>query len=119
LQEAELLTKGLIKYYLDRHAFNTIKKIKSKLRRFVLCNFKQKYIKEQIKTRYGDCFQCGKCCNLLYRCPFLEGSEGYALCAIYHNGRPKQCKAFPIDYKDLKDVDYLCGYYFNDDLKTN
>ena len=31
-------------------------------------------------------------------------------------GRPKQCEAFPIDPKDLHDVDFLCGYFFNEEI---
>ncbi len=108
----------ILQYYIDRHARRTIKKINSKLRRFVLCTFKQKYVEKQQRTRYGDCFQCGKCCSLLYKCPFLEGPEGNTRCAIYHKGRPKQCEAFPIDYKDLHDVEFLCGYFFHDELEN-
>lgn len=108
----------ILQYYIDRHAKRAIKKINSKLRRFVLCTFKQKYVEEQQKSRYGDCFQCGKCCSLLLKCPFLEGPEWNTKCAIYHKGRPKQCEAFPIDHKDLHDVEFLCGYYFNDEVEN-
>ena len=75
-------------------------------------------MEEQQKSRYGDCFQCGKCCSLLLKCPFLEGPEWNTKCAIYHKGRPKQCEAFPIDHKDLHDVEFLCGYYFNDEVEN-
>ncbi len=109
----------ILQYYIDRHARRTIKKINSKLRRLVLCIFKQKYIEEQEKTRYGDCFQCGKCCSLLYKCPFLEGPQWNTRCAIYDKGRPKQCQAFPIDPQDLHDVDFLCGYYFDAEVRMS
>lgn len=107
----------ILQYYIDRHAIRTIKQFNNKLRRFVLCVFKQKYVEQLEKTRFGDCFQCGKCCSLLYKCPFLEGPEGNTRCTIYEKGRPKQCAAFPIDYKDLHDVDYLCGYFFSEEVE--
>ena len=108
-----------IQYYIDRHAKNTLKHINNKLRRFVLCTFNQKYVEKKQQARYGDCFHCGKCCSLLLKCPFLEGTDGNTKCAIYNNGRPKQCEAFPIDPKDLHDVDYLCGYFFSEELKNS
>ena len=108
--------KRIIRYYIDRHAKKTFKKLNSKLRRFVLCTFNRRYVEKKQNSRYGDCFQCGKCCTLLYKCPFLEGPEGNTRCIIYHKGRPKQCQAFPIDSKDLHDVEFLCGYYFSDEI---
>ena len=62
---------------------------------------------------------CGKCCQLVIPCPFLEGQEKTAeadhlTCLIYHKGRPPQCIAFPIDERDLADVNFQCGYYFLD-----
>lgn len=107
----------LLQYYIDKHAKRTIKKFNNKLRRFVLCTFKQEYIEDKQKTRFGDCFQCGKCCSLIFKCPFLEGTDGNTRCSIYDKGRPKQCAAFPIDYKDLHDVDYLCGYFFSNEVE--
>ena len=97
----------------DRHPAGIITKLKNKVRRFVICNLKEDYLKEQEAKRRGECLQCGKCCSLVYRCPFLKGSRENIWCQIYHNGRPKQCIAFPIDEKDLADVNFECGYYFD------
>ena len=43
---------------------------------------------------------------------FLKGSGENIWCQIYHNGRPMQCIAFPLNEKDIADVNYECGYYF-------
>jgi len=107
--------RAFIQYYIEAYAKKTLKKIGSKIRRFILCTFNKKYVERKQSYRYGDCFDCGKCCTLLYKCPFLEGPEGNTRCIIYNRGRPRQCKAFPIDIKDLYDVDFLCGYYFKDE----
>jgi Fe-S-cluster containining protein len=53
--------------------------------------------------------QCGKCCSLVFRCPFLNRENQ---CTIYHKGRPRHCKTFPLDNKDLQDIGGECGYYF-------
>ena len=91
----------------------------NKVRRFILCLLGKDYVKEQEKLRFGDCVLCGKCCQLVIPCPFLEGQEKTAeadhlTCLIYHKGRPPQCVAFPIDERDLADVNFQCGYYFLD-----
>ncbi|MBI5181578.1 MAG: hypothetical protein HZA06_01545 [Nitrospirae bacterium] len=99
--------------YSENQDTNIITKLKNKIRRFILCNLHKDYIKEQESHRRGICLQCGKCCRLVYRCPFLKGSGENIWCQIYHNGRPKQCIAFPIDKIDIADVNFECGYYFD------
>jgi hypothetical protein len=93
-------------------------KVGNKIRRFILCLIGKDYVKEQEKLRFGDCVLCGKCCQLVIPCPFLEGKEeveaDHLSCLIYHKGRPPQCVAFPIDERDLADVNFQCGYYFLD-----
>lgn len=88
------------------------KMVYHKIRRSYLCYFNPEYVKENEAARTGECFGCGKCCTLVFRCVFLEGSEEQARCQIYDIGRPKPCGAFPIDPKDLADVNFLCGYSF-------
>ena len=90
-----------------------INPFKSKIRRFILCKFYKDYVEEQLEKKGGDCLQCGKCCKFLYRCPFLIGFNGNIRCLIYNHFRPSQCIAFPVDIKDLEEVDFKCGYYFN------
>jgi hypothetical protein len=31
---------------------------------------------------------------------------------MVYEGRPKPCVAFPIDERDLADVNFQCGYFF-------
>ncbi|MBI5746610.1 MAG: hypothetical protein HZA13_06395 [Nitrospirae bacterium] len=89
-----------------------VQKIANKIRRYLLCKTGNGYIEKQMAVRLGDCLQCGRCCRLIYRCPFLAGSGSNIRCLIYHKGRPDQCRAFPIDRRDLGDVDFRCGYFF-------
>lgn len=89
-----------------------LQKIINKIRRYRLCKLNKGYITKQVEMRFGDCLQCGRCCRLTYRCPFLVGLGSHIRCLIYHKGRPEQCRAFPIDNRDLMDVDFRCGYFF-------
>ena len=83
-----------------------------KIRRFLVLRFQKTYVEAQIEERQGECNQCGNCCEILYRCPFLVKIEdGSSLCSIYED-RPKQCAAFPIDDKCLSEVDFDCTYTF-------
>jgi len=84
----------------------------NKIRRSYLCYFRPEYVKQFEASRLGECFGCGKCCTLVFKCVFLSGSDEQARCRIYNVGRPKPCGAFPIDPKDLADVNFLCGYSF-------
>ena len=89
-----------------------------KIRRFFLLRFKEKYVEKQMEERQGECNQCGNCCEILFRCPFLvKVEDGSSLCSIYEN-RPKQCAAFPIDDKCLSEVDFDCTYTFGQTQKV-
>lgn len=83
-----------------------------KLRRLYLVHFRLQYVQEQLKKRRGHCLQCGKCCRFAVKCPHLTEDNK---CDIYNLKRPKQCVYFPIDEKDLADVNFECGYYFVED----
>ena len=86
-----------------------------KFRRFYLVEFRRGYVRRQLALRKGECRQCGQCCSLLLICPLLTRQ---GLCRIYHRGRWKMCKAFPIDERDISDVVLTggtCGYYFESD----
>ena len=111
--------RKLTKSYSSSH----LTKVGNKVRRFILCLIGKDYVKEQEKLRFGDCVLCGKCCQLVIPCPFLEGQEeveaDHLRCLIYHKGRPPQCVAFPIDERDLADVNFQCGYYFLDSKRTD
>jgi len=88
-------------------------RLSNKIRRFFLCAVKPSYVEEMIQHRGGECVQCGKCCKLVFKCPFLGGTDENPRCMVYE-GRPKPCVAFPIDERDLADVNFQCGYYFSD-----
>lgn len=70
------------------------------------------YVRKQLERKRGICLQCGKCCQFAIRCNHLTLDNK---CDIYNLKRPKQCVYFPIDERDLADVDFKCGYYFVDD----
>lgn len=83
-----------------------------KLRRFFTVHFRKEHVDRQLLAREGDCHQCGTCCNFSFPCPFLTKDR---LCVVYGRMRPKACKAFPVDQKDIEDVRICggtCGYRF-------
>lgn len=83
-----------------------------KIRRFFAVHFRKKYVAGQLQARQGDCRQCAVCCSLGIACPLLTKDR---LCAVYGTFRPKACRAFPIDEKDIDDVRACggkCGYRF-------
>jgi len=88
-----------------------LSRLSNKIRRFILCAVKPRYVEEMIQHRGGECVQCGKCCKLVFKCPFLGGTDENPRCMVYE-GRPKPCVAFPIDERDLADVNFQCGYFF-------
>lgn len=94
-------------------ASNRLSQLGNKVRRFFLCAFRPEYVREQERLRGGDCVQCGKCCKLVFKCPFLGGTDENPRCMVYE-GRPKPCQAFPIDRRDLVDVNFQCGYFFDE-----
>lgn len=93
---------------------NRFIQIGNKFRRAILCVIRPEYIRRQEAIRGGECVGCGQCCKLVYRCPFLGGTDEHPRCMVYDD-RPKPCQAFPIDERDLVDVNYRCGYFFPSD----
>jgi hypothetical protein len=82
-----------------------------KIRRFALVRFRPGYVERQARSRTGDCDRCGRCCEILFQCPFLIKDGEGSRCRIY--GRHfEQCVAFPIDDRDLADVEHRCTYQF-------
>ena len=82
-----------------------------KVRRFALVRFRPGYVERQAAFRTGDCDRCGRCCEILFQCPFLIKTGEGSRCRIY--GRHfDQCVAFPIDDRDLADVEHNCTYHF-------
>ena len=90
----------------------TFRQAFGKIRRFAFTHFRKKYVHHQTAVRQGACNQCGNCCEILFRCPFLlKTADGMTECSIYHS-RPGQCAAFPIDSRCLSEVDFDCSYTF-------
>jgi hypothetical protein len=87
-------------------------KVANKIRRFFLCVVPSEYVRRQTALRQGESVGCGRCCKLVFQCPFLGGTDENPRCLIYNGARPNQCAAFPIDERDLADVNYLCSYSF-------
>lgn len=63
------------------------------------------------KTREGQCHQCGACCQLMVRCPFLryDPRTSKARCRIYVL-RPPACRKYPRVAEEQ--VCLPCGYRF-------
>jgi hypothetical protein len=83
-----------------------------KFRRFWLVHFRKEYVHRQLPVRKGKCHQCGTCCNLLFTCPMLTKQRR---CFVYGSCRPQACKVFPIDQRDIDEVNFCsghCGYRF-------
>lgn len=88
-----------------------------RIERYVLCRRFGDYVERSIEKRRGSCRRCGKCCVYLFiRCRFLKYDEkGRAICPVYPL-RPKQCRAFPINQRDIDEISKWgvdCGYYFD------
>jgi len=86
-----------------------------KARRFYLVHFRPRYVAESIARRQGDCHRTGAYCNLLFTCPIFS-AKPLPTCRV-HDYKPKVCKMFPIDERDLSDRDIVspetpCGFTF-------
>src|SRR3954471_12228755 len=88
------------------------RQVQGKVRRFVSANFRKKEVIEKLALRTGECNRCGACCEILFKCPFLKKhGDGTTTCGIYED-RPNQCRLFPIEQKDLREVRGQCSFYF-------
>jgi hypothetical protein len=86
-----------------------------KARRFYLVHFRPGYVARSIARRQGECHRTGACCNLLFTCP-IYAAKPLPTCRV-HDYKPKVCKIFPIDERDLSDRDIIspevpCGFSF-------
>ena len=86
-----------------------------KARRFYLVHFRPRYVAESIARRRGHCHRTGACCNLLFTCPVFTPLP-LPTCRV-NEYKPKVCRMFPIDERDLKDRDIVspdlpCGFSF-------
>jgi len=79
------------------------------IRRQVLSRLRPGYVARARRSRRGECRQCGSCCHLTFRCPFWQDD---GLCRHYER-RPRTCRDFPIDARDLRLTQVPCGYWFD------
>jgi putative zinc- or iron-chelating protein len=87
-----------------------------KVRRFYLAHFRPGYVRESLARRLGQCDRTGACCHLMFTCPLLDQKPQPVRCTI-HEIKPKVCRLFPIDERDLRDRDIVspgtrCGFSF-------
>ena len=87
-----------------------------KVRRFYLAHFRPAYVRESLARRVGGCNRTGACCRLMFTCPLLDQGSDPVRCTI-HEIKPKVCRLFPIDERDLRDRDIVspdrpCGFSF-------
>ncbi len=79
-----------------------------KVRRYVLSKARPGYVEDARGRRQGDCQRCGACCAIMFRCPLLKDGN---CCSVYEK-RPDQCSHFPIDERDLRYLEHVCGFFF-------
>jgi hypothetical protein len=87
-----------------------------KARRFYLAHLRPGYVRESLARRVGQCDRTGACCRLMFTCPLLDHKTEPVRCTI-HEIKPKVCRLFPIDERDLRDRDIIspeapCGFTF-------
>lgn len=87
-----------------------------KVRRFYLSHLRPGYVRESLARRSGHCDRSGACCRLMFTCPLLDVRPEPVRCTI-HEIKPKVCRLFPIDERDLRDRDIVspdvpCGFSF-------
>ncbi|MFC1608673.1 YkgJ family cysteine cluster protein [Patescibacteria group bacterium] len=64
-------------------------------------------------NRSGKCGNCGECCKLPQKCPFLkERSNGKTYCSIYAV-RPVNCRKYPRIEKEFITKE-TCGFNFEE-----
>mgnify|MGYP000645023600 CR=1 FL=1 len=88
----------------------TLRKLWGMARRYYLTHFRQEYVESQKEIRQGECGRCGTCCKIVFDCPYLEEDNE---CTVYEE-RALQCRAFPIDERDLEEVPE-CEFRFPSD----
>ena len=82
-----------------------------KLVRFFVVFFRPEYVKRQLALRRGYCNRCGACCEIGFKCMFLEKKGEMSRCRIY-GFRFSQCALFPMNPFDLKSVKDVCSFHF-------
>jgi hypothetical protein len=84
-----------------------------KFRRFYKATFRPRNAAELLQLRDGECNRCGRCCKILFRCPFLREDGDTYSCRIYGH-HFASCKLFPLEPRDLEELGGECTYHFMD-----
>ena len=87
-----------------------------KVRRLYLAHLRPGYVRQSLARRLGHCHRTGACCRLMFACPLLDQKAEPVRCTI-HEVKPRVCRLFPIDERDLRDRDMIspdepCGFSF-------
>jgi len=96
-----------------RRAWWLLLRLAGQARRQYLCRVKPDYVARMRAERLGECRQCGACCHLTFRCPFLTNE---LRCDRYER-RTVTCRDFPVDAMDLKLTRVPCGHFYKSRLE--
>ena len=108
----DFVRQGISFFKRAIHESRSVAHLIGKFRRWYLIHFRKEYVLRQALLREGTCHQCGTCCGLLYICPMLTKRRR---CLIYNTCRPSVCKLFPVDQRDIDEIELCgaaCGYWF-------
>ncbi len=88
-----------------------------KLRRYLQHTFWPGYIASSHARREGECLRCGACCRIGSQCPHFDTDDDDLGLCKRHEVRPRNCRIFPVDERDLADRDIVspdttCGFSF-------
>jgi hypothetical protein len=112
MELTDFIRQGISFFTRVIHESRSVAHMAGKFRRWYLVQLRKEYVLRQILVREGSCRQCGICCNLLFTCPLLTNRR---TCLIYNTCRPAVCKIFPIDQRDIHEIELCggtCGYRF-------
>ena len=84
-------------------------------RRQYLCRLRPRHVERRRLDRRGECRQCGSCCDLTFRCPFLTMENR----CNHYDRRMRTCRDFPIDALDLRLSRVPCGHYYESAAKES
>src|SRR5437867_262532 len=82
-----------------------------KIRRFYKSTFTPRAAAKLVELRRGECNRCGRCCKILFRCPFLREEGETFSCRIYGH-HFAACKLFPLEPQDLAELGGECTFTF-------
>jgi Fe-S-cluster containining protein len=99
-QKLKITFFTIIYFWRSKHSL-------SSARRFFMAFVAPQSYRDRIRARLeGGCNNCGHCCKVNFKCPFLkEMPDGKGKCTIYLTKHaPKACVAFPLEPWDLEEI---------------